>query len=108
MARKAKATAKLLEQVNAAAPARSDDSDGWIGDTAHQNRKSDHNPNKADVVQAQDITHDPRGGFDSYELAETLRQNKDKRVKYVISNRKIFGGPASDTYGKDPWKWQRV
>ena len=35
-----------------------------------------------------------------------LRQNKDKRTKYVISNRKIFGGPTSDTYGKDPWKWK--
>src|SRR4051794_8625114 len=106
MARRAKATEQLLEQVNTAAPMRSRDTDGWIGDPAHAARVSDHNQNKAGVVQAQDITHDPRGGFDSYKFAEYLRTHPDKRIKYVISNRKIFGGPTSGTYGKDPWKWK--
>jgi peptidoglycan hydrolase-like protein with peptidoglycan-binding domain len=102
MARRAKATAELLKQVNQTAPERNISSDGWIGDAAHRRRKSDHNPNSAGVVQAQDITHDPRGGFDSYEFAETLRTKQDKRIKNVISNRKIFAGPA----GPSPWKWR--
>ena len=89
-----------------AAPGRNKSSDGWIGDSAHQATKSDHNPNKAGVVQAQNITHDPHGGFDSYKFAELLRTKQDKRIKYVISNRKIFGGPTSGTYGKNPWKWK--
>jgi Putative peptidoglycan binding domain len=57
-------------------------------------------------VLAQDITHDPRNGCDSYKLAEALKAAKDIRTGYVISNRKIFGGPKSPTYGKDPWKWK--
>jgi len=102
MARRAKATEALLAQVNVACPTRNKGSDGWIGDTAHQNTKSDHNPNSAGVVQAQDITHDPKGGFDSYKFAEHLRTHKDKRVKYVISNRKIFSGNA----GPQAWVWR--
>jgi hypothetical protein len=102
MARRAKATEKLLAQVDDAAPMRNKDNDGWLGDAAHQARKSDHNPNKAGVVQAQDITHDPRGGFDSYKFAEHLRGQHDKRIKYVISNKKIFAGNA----GPSPWLWR--
>jgi peptidoglycan hydrolase-like protein with peptidoglycan-binding domain len=102
MARRAKATAVLLEQVNVAAPNRNKSSDGWIGDTAHAARASDHNPNSAGVVQAQDITHDPAGGFDSYKFAEYLRNHKDKRIKYVISNRKIFAGAS----GPSAWTWR--
>jgi peptidoglycan hydrolase-like protein with peptidoglycan-binding domain len=102
MARRAKATEKLLAQVNDAAPMRNKDNDGWLGDAAHQARKSDHNPNVAGVVQAQDITHDPRGGFDSYKFAEYLRTHPDKRIKYVISNKKIFAGDA----GPSPWSWR--
>ena len=102
MSRRAKATQKLLDQVNESCPARNKGSDGWIGDTAHQNTKSDHNPNSAGVVQAQDITHDPKNGFDSHKFAEYLRTHKDKRIKYVISNRKIFSGPA----GPQPWVWR--
>jgi peptidoglycan hydrolase-like protein with peptidoglycan-binding domain len=99
--RRAKSTAMLLEQVNQASPDRSKKDDGWIGDAAHASRASDHNPNKAGVVQAQDITHDPPG-FDSYAFAEVLRTNKDKRLKYVISNKKIFAGNA----GPQPWTWR--
>jgi hypothetical protein len=48
------------------------------------------------VVTARDFTHDPKGGFDSYEFAEWLRQRVEKglesRVKYVISNGRIYSG----------------
>ena len=100
--RRAYATAKLLEQVNDQSPERDKSSDGWIGDEAHASRKSDHNPNNKGVVRAQDITHDPSGGFNSYTFAEMLRGKRDPRIKYVISNRKIFSGPA----GPQPWVWR--
>jgi peptidoglycan hydrolase-like protein with peptidoglycan-binding domain len=103
MARKAKATEQLLEQVNEAAPSRSKQSDGWIGDEAHRDRKSDHNPNAKGVVQAMDFTHDPAGGCDSYKLAEALRTRKDPRIKNVISNHRIFAGEA----GPNPWLWRK-
>ena len=63
--RLAKSLDVLRNQVNAQAPTRSKACDGTIGDQAHSSRASDHNPNAKGVVQAQDFTHDPAGGFDS-------------------------------------------
>lgn len=91
-------TAGLLGEVNARAPRRSKASDGGIGDPAHSARSSDHNPcTCCRVVCARDFTHDPAGGFDSYAFAEWLRARvvadpPEKRVKYVISNGRIFSG----------------
>src|SRR5262249_36978810 len=76
-------------QVNRAYPNRSKRDDGWIGDDAHAARVSDHNPNRQGVVTALDLTHDPRNGFDSYEFADMLKANRDPRIKYLISNRRI-------------------
>lgn len=89
VARIAKSLDQLRAQVNAAAPGRDKSSDGWIGDTAHSARKSDHNPNSHGVVQALDITNDPAHGVDSEKLANQIRLSGDGRVKYVISNKKI-------------------
>lgn len=91
----------MREQVNATAPKRSRKSDGWIGDAAHSARKSDHNPNARGVVQALDITHDPKGGMDSHALAEALRTARDLRIKYVISNGRIFSA------AEKPWQWRK-
>lgn len=94
----------LRSQINAARPNRNKSSDGTIGDAAHASRASDHNPWIIDgsmgVVSAMDITHDPAGGVDSYRLAEILRTKKDRRIKYVISNRKIFSSVSQ------PWVWR--
>lgn len=101
---------QLLGEVNAAAPGRSKASDGSIGDEDHQSRNSDHNPWCCGwVVTARDFTHDPAGGFDSYEFAEWLRLRcrgdillngaREYRVKYIISNRKI-ASPDDD------WAWR--
>ena len=96
--RVAKSLDKLLMQINAKWPDRSKRDDGSIGDTAHSNRSSDHNPWVGDgVVTARDFTHDPSNGFDSYAFAEYLRLQRDPRIKYVISNRKIFSSTES------PW-----
>ncbi len=86
----------LLGEINAAAPQRSRASDGGIGDTRHSARASDHNPCECcGVVCARDFTHDPAGGFDSYRFAEWLRGRVlagEDRVRYVISNGRIFSG----------------
>ena len=93
----------LLRQVNALWPERSTSSDGMLGDKAHRARKSDHNPNSRGIVQALDITHDPKQGCDSYKIAEMLQVNKDHRIKYVISNRKIMSGEEQTN---PAWVWR--
>ena len=86
----------LLGEVNKSAPNRSKASDGGIGDPRHAARTSDHNPcGCCRVVCARDFTHDPAGGFDSYAFAEWLRGRVlagERRIKYVISNGRIFSG----------------
>lgn len=96
----APALVTLRDQVNKRWPKRSKASDGAVGDTSHKARKSDHNPDSQGRVHAIDITHDPKGGFDSYRFAEHLRTAKDPRISYVISNKKIFSSTVS------PWIWR--
>jgi hypothetical protein len=92
------------------APARAKDSDGWIGDTAHQQETSDHNPDEtgsvpihdADTineVHAIDVDNDLRitvpGYADPMEGAvqHTLsrcRSGQERRLRYVIYNRRIW------------------
>ncbi|MDP8993787.1 MAG: hypothetical protein M3N07_02210 [Pseudomonadota bacterium] len=98
----------LRKQINKAAPGRSKISDGGIGDGAHRGRNSDHNPWVSDgakgVVTARDFTHDPKGGCDAGRLAEVLRQSKDPRIKYIISNKRIA---SSAPKGSVPaWTWR--
>lgn len=100
MARRAKSLDTLLDQINKLAPNRSKSSDGWIGDTAHQATKSEHNPNSAGVVCAIDVTHDPSHGFDSWAFADMLRVKKDKRIYYIISNGRI----AAPSIANNVWR----
>src|SRR5262249_47114912 len=44
---------------------------------------------------------DPRNGVDSYALAEILLQNQDPRIKYVISNHRIFSNAVPPL-----WTWR--
>jgi len=98
MARLAKSLVTLREQINTLYPNRSKVNDGWIGDTKHSTRKSDHNPNPNGVVQALDITHDVKNNLDSYKLADILKSNKDIRIKYIISNGRIYNPSVSNTW----------
>ncbi len=98
--RVAKSLLTLRKQVDEMAPNRDKSSDGTIGDPAHQARNSDHNPNAYGVVTAMDITNDLAHGVDSGSLAEMLRISEDKRIKYVIANRRIFSST------KSPWQWR--
>lgn len=97
--RLARALEKLRSQVNAQWPKRGKGSDGSVGDTSHGARKSDHNPDGAGIVHAIDITHDPKNGFDSYAFADMLLKKQDRRIKYIISNRRIGSGPQGPSAG---------
>ncbi|MGY3278108.1 peptidoglycan-binding domain-containing protein [Bradyrhizobium sp. S3.7.6] len=92
----------LREQVNKVWPNRSKESDGSIGDEHHSARLSDHNPDEHGIVHAIDITHDPKGGFDSYAFADMILRKQDARLRYVISNRRIGSGPQ----GPQPGVWR--
>jgi hypothetical protein len=102
--RLAKSLDTLRSQVNAAYPKRSKASDGTIGDARHSASVSDHNPNKAGVVTALDLTHDPANGVDIANLAKALIASKDSRIKYLIYNGKIVSGSGQ----KQPAWQERV
>jgi hypothetical protein len=109
--RLAKCLELLRAQVNQLAPNRSRVSDmkrpttekvkgGSIGDLAHSQKSSDHNPNARGIVCALDITHDPAHGCDAGVIAEALRVSQDSRIKYVIYASRIFSATV------DRWRWR--
>jgi hypothetical protein len=98
-----KAGQQLREQLDDAFPHRERKSDGWIGDAAHSNRKSDHNPDPSNgIVRAIDVDKDfnSRPSTGAY-LADQIRlcAKKDKRISYVI-----FAGKISSA--KSLWRWR--
>lgn len=77
----------LRAEVDRAHPKRDRRSDGWVGDTSHNARRSDHNPDYGDggVVRALDIDKD---GVDMAKLLHVaVRSNS---VNYVIWNGHIY------------------
>lgn len=99
MARIAKSLDQLRDEIDARAPGRSKASDGWIGDDAHADRPSDHNPNAKGVVCAFDATHDPAHGADMAVISEHIRTHPPLAAKYIIFNRRI----AERSNG---WRWK--
>jgi len=88
--RAANSLLRLQDAVNAKyTKTRNKSLDAFIGDQAHASRKSDHNPNSAGVVCAYDITLDPAHGADMHAMADYMRTHMDKRVQYIISNKRI-------------------
>lgn len=96
----AKSLLTLFDQVDAAHPGRNKANDGTIGNEDHQRGDSDHNATSGNGITALDIQHDPAHGFDAGVFAETLRLNRDPRIKYVIFNGRIFSSTNS------PWSWR--
>jgi hypothetical protein len=99
-----KAAEQLRSEINTKYPNRDKRSDGWIGDTAHNARKSDHNPDKQGWVRAIDIDSDLVKGSskESWLLAEqikTIALKDDKRVSYIIHQHRI----ASP---RQKWAWR--
>lgn len=97
MSRSSNALATLLNQINVFAPRRNKASDGGLGDAAHAARKSDHNPDGFGIYHARDFTHDPVGGLNADTLRDSLVTSGDKRIKYIIRNRRIW-------YPSSGWK----
>ena len=80
-------------------------SDGWLGDSKHAARKSDHNPDGEGWVRAIDIDSDLTGKAKPVlmpDLADQIRicAKKDKRISYVIFNGRIASA-------KSLWRWRR-
>lgn len=98
--RDAKCLDVLRDQIDTRFPGRKTDYDGTIGDTSHQARKSEHNPNADGVVLAMDITNDPVHGCVSDNIAHALIESRDPRIQYIISNGKICNADVS------PWVWR--
>jgi len=98
------AAEQLRSEINTKYPNRDKRSDGWIGDTAHNARKSDHNPDKQGWVRAIDIDSDLVKGSskESWLLAEqikTIALKGDKRISYVIHQHRIASS-------RQNWAWR--
>ena len=100
-----KAGQQLRLQVDDCFPDRDRTSDGWIGDTRHQARPSDHNPDDQGIVRAVDIDRDLSGKAKPDlmpDLADQIRfcaKRGDKRISYVIFNGRIASS-------KKAWAWR--
>lgn len=101
-----KAGIQLREQLDDDYPDRDRKSDGWVADARHiANRNSDHIPDpRTGIVRAIDI--DANLGAhkeEAYAVVEKLRQlakQGDKRIKYIIFDRKIASSLMN-------WKWRK-
>jgi hypothetical protein len=110
MARLVAAGVKLRKQVDRRWPKRDRRSDGWIGDRAHQARKSDHNPDSKGFVHALDIDadldkDDPKAAQRlANQLVAYAKSGKPgaDRIKYVVFNDRIASGTYKNTY----WEWR--
>jgi hypothetical protein len=102
-----KAGQQLREQFDDTFPDRDRTSDGWIGDTRHSARPSDHNPDpKTGVVRAIDVDRDVSGSSKPDLMPDIANQIRlaakagDKRIAYVIFEGRI----ASSRMG---WRWRK-
>jgi hypothetical protein len=97
---------QLREQIDDAFPDRDRTSDGWIGDTRHAARKSDHNPDAQGWVRAIDVDRDLYGKGrkpdvmpDLVDQIRLLAKSGDKRISYII-----FDGKIASV--KKAWRWR--
>jgi hypothetical protein len=100
-----KAGQQLRLQVDDSYSDRDRTSDGWIGDTRHSARPSDHNPDATGIVRAIDIDRDLSGKAKPDlmpDLADQIRlcgKSGDKRISYIIFNGRIASSKKS-------WAWR--
>ena len=100
-----KAGQQLRLQIDDTYSDRDRTSDGWIGDTRHSARPSDHNPDATGIVRAIDIDRDLSGKAKPDlmpDLADQIRlcgKSGDKRISYII-----FDGRIASS--KKAWAWR--
>lgn len=94
---------QFRKQINARWPARDKNSDGWIGDSKHSSRTSDHNPDWTDpdnpgVVRALDVDEDVLGPAFAdpvvmnrfmEECRVAMATGKEPRFRYLIFEGRI-------------------
>lgn len=92
-----KAAVQLREQFDDTFPDRDRTSDGWVGDTRHAARKSDHNPDEQGWVRAIDVDKDLHKGSKPDlmpDLVDQLRlackAKTEKRISYIIFDGLIY------------------
>jgi hypothetical protein len=95
--RLSKAAIQLREQFDDAYSDRDHTSDGWIGDTRHGARKSDHNPDEQGWVRAIDIDRDLSGKAKPDLMPDLVNQVRkacksktEKRISYIIFDGYIY------------------
>lgn len=97
---------KLRDALNTRCPGRDKASDGWIGDKAHQQSTSGHNPDDTPGVKAEysdadskpevraiDVDADLRcGGLTMLQVIRAILDSPStlKRLRYIIYNRVIW------------------
>ena len=101
-----KAAIQLRNQVDDTYPSRDRTSDGWIGDTRHAARPSDHNPDANGWVRAIDLDRDLSGRAKPDlmpDLADQIRllckSKREKRIAYIIFDGRIASSKKS-------WAWR--
>jgi len=104
--RLSKAASQLREQINDSFPSRDRTSDGWVGDTRHAARPSDHNPDVDGWVRAIDVDRDLSGRAKPDlmpDLADQIRllckSKKETRITYIIFDGRIASA-------KKGWAWR--
>ena len=104
--RLSKAAQQLREQFDDTFPDRDRTSDGWIGDTRHAARPSDHNPDANGWVRAIDVDRDVSGKSKPDlmpDIADQIRllckSKREKRITYII-----FDGRIASS--KKNWAWR--
>ena len=95
---------QLRDQIDTWFPDRCTKSpEGWLGDSRHSARKSDHNPDEYGWVRAVDINSrlESSDSLAPY-LADQIRiaAKSDKRISYVIYNGRICSKILN-------WRWRK-
>jgi hypothetical protein len=75
----------LAAEIDDRWPDRPDHLDGWIGDKAHAARVSDHNPDRAGIVRALDVTSI---GIEPWRIIEAAKRHP--AAHYVIHQGQIW------------------
>lgn len=105
--RLSKAAVQLREQIDDSFPDRDRTSDGWIGDTRHAHRVSDHNPDADGWVRAIDVDRDLFKGSKpdimpdlADQLCASCKSKTEKRISYIIFDGRIASSKLN-------WKWRK-